>query len=301
MCRGILICIIVFSAFSQANEIVPSIDIVTISNSLIYIRPDSRIGNPSTLILTGKDGVLLVDPGIMETADLIETEIKKRGHQHADIVLTTHFHRDHTEALQFFGNDALVIAPENQRKRIAGPDMLGKGSPMPDNGLVKLTYSDSLTFHFNNEIIQVFKTPLKNGHTDGDQFIYFKKHKVLSVGDYLFDKFPIIDYADGGGNIDGYFATIDWLLTSFPADTKIIAGHGPFKPEQMHIYTMSEFAEHTDLLKRSIQIIRGKMALDRSLEQITTEGLPTEFSRLDQKPRYLSAERWIKQVYQFYK
>lgn len=65
------------------------------------------------------------------------------------------------------------------------------------------------------------------GHTDGDSFVFFRKEKVLHMGDlFLNGMVPFID-ALAGGSGRGYVRNIDQALALVPPDTRVIPGHGP--------------------------------------------------------------------------
>jgi len=94
-------------------------------------------------------------------------------------------------------------------------------------------------FHFNGEDIHVFH--VDPAHTDGDSIVFFKQAKVLHMGDLYFSQtYPFID-TGSGGNIDGMIAAIDQVLKDFPADTKVIPGHGKLS-------NMAELKGYRDML-----------------------------------------------------
>ena len=91
---------------------------------------------------------------------------------------------------------AVVISQENMRKRMAAAQ-----TPPPAGALPALTYTDSLTLHFNGEEIYIYH-PMP-AHTDGDSIIYFKKANVMHVGDVPASlRYPNIGVNDGG-TVDG--------------------------------------------------------------------------------------------------
>jgi len=279
-----------------------SIDILHVSGTIYMLRPDDKkIGNPSSVVSIGEDGVLLVDAGISKLGPLIMKKIKELGGKNVDIILTTHYHADHTDGLQFFGSDALKIATKNQRKRFLTEGLFSEDDFMKKEGLPDITFDTSFSIYYNGEEIQVSTFPNKSGHTDGDLYVYFTKSKVLCIGDYLFlDKFPIIDI-DGGGDFENYFKNIDYLLNTFPNDTKIIPGHGNFRPKEIKFVSMREFKTNIESLQYSIQIIRNKINQGFTLEKIKEEGLPEKYTSYGVRPRYVSINRWIEAVFNYYK
>ena len=70
--------------------------------------------------------------------------------------------------------------------------------------LPTLTYTDSLTLHFNGEEIFIYHPA--PAHTDGDSIIFFKKANVMHVGDVPASlRYPNIGVNDGG-TVDGMMA-----------------------------------------------------------------------------------------------
>jgi cyclase len=88
-----------------------------------------------------------------------------------------------------------------------------------------ITYKDGMTLWLGDQPVEmVHYAP---GHTDGDTIVYFPKEKVVHMGDLLFNGWvPFIDTL-GGGSARGYLKNLNKVLERLPADTKVIAGHGP--------------------------------------------------------------------------
>jgi cyclase len=88
-----------------------------------------------------------------------------------------------------------------------------------------VTYKDSLTLWLGDQPVEI--AHYAPGHTDGDSVVYFPKEKVVHMGDLLFNgSVPFIDTL-GGGSARGYVTNMNKVLDRLPADTKVIAGHGP--------------------------------------------------------------------------
>jgi cyclase len=90
-------------------------------------------------------------------------------------------------------------------------------------GGVFLTFTDSVTFYWNNETLEVLHP--KPAHTDGDAVIYFKNTNVVHIGDLFFNGiYPFID-AESGGSLEGVIAGVDEVLGRIDDNTKVIPGH----------------------------------------------------------------------------
>jgi glyoxylase-like metal-dependent hydrolase (beta-lactamase superfamily II) len=193
---------------------------VKITDRLYVLMGGPAQGNIAVSI--GPDGVFLVDSMYAQMHEKIVAAVKKLSPPPIRYVVNTHLHGDHTAgnpAMAKLG--ALVISHENMRKRMA----VAQNAP-PAADLPRLTYTDSLTLHFNGEEIQIYHPA--PAHTDGDSIIYFRNANVVHVGDIPASlRYPNIGVNDGG-TVDGMMAAAQQLMKIVKPDTKIIPGHlGP--------------------------------------------------------------------------
>ncbi|ANM29997.1 hypothetical protein ABI59_11080 [Acidobacteria bacterium Mor1] len=185
-----------------------------------------------------------------------------------------------------------------QRERLAtGQVVLGE-RPIEAAALPDLVFDQDVTLRFAGRTIDLLLPPNRSGHTDGDLFIYLREDRVLCAGDYVFfDKFPIVDLQNGG-SLDGFLENLRWIVDRFPPDTRVVPGHGTFKPAEIRIATIAEVRAYAETLERTIDWIRGELERGVDLETLATrDDLPEPLPTMGARPRYLSAERWIRQVY----
>jgi len=190
------------------------IQTVKIADGLYVLMGGPAQGNIA--VLAGSDGMFLVDSMYAPMHQKIMDALSKIGPQPVRFLVNTHLHGDHTagnEAMQKLG--AVVISHENMRKRMG-----------VTAGLPVITYTDSLTLHFNGEEIYIFHP--EPAHTDGDSIIYFRHANVMHVGDVPASlRYPNIG-VDDGGSVDGMIAAGRLVMKVANAQTKIIPGHlGP--------------------------------------------------------------------------
>lgn len=180
-------------------------------------------------VLTGPDGVLLVDSLFAPLSDKLVAAIRKLSDQPIRFVINTHVHADHTggnASLSKLG--ALIFSRDSLRERLEhpapGPDG-SPGRPALRGALPLITYDGLVTLHVNGENVRLI--PIRNAHTDGDTLVMFQRHDILAVGDYYRSVgYPFVDVANGGslsGILDALGATIG-LSGRY---TRIIPGHGP--------------------------------------------------------------------------
>lgn len=178
---------------------------------------------------TGADGAFVIDDQFAPLSEKIMAAISAVTDADVEFVVNTHWHGDHTGGNEAFGEaGAHIVAHDNVRKRLKDGLTRSGGRttpPAPDAALPVLTFSHSMSFHWNGEHIKVWHPD--NAHTDGDAIIYFKNASVVHMGDVFFNgSYPFID-VESGGDLNGYIATYERMLEKLDEETKIIPGHGP--------------------------------------------------------------------------
>lgn len=299
MIKHILTMLIYFFCVSGLYAQNNSIDVLKLSETVYMFRLNSKIGNPTSVVLIGNDGVLLIDTGFEDFGDLIKNKIKELGGDVVKYIINTHTHFDHVNGNFNFGDSAVIIGNEGLRNELLkGKDFPPQGIADISKGLPDITITNEISLHLNDEQIRII--PLKNGHTFGDVIVYLTTSKVLVTGDYYFGEgFPVF-YYPGGAEMNNYFDNINFMLNEFPDDIKIAPGHGTFSPKEIKYYTKEEYRNWYSLMKESIEIIKSKINEGKTLEEIQKENLPEKFKHFDVKPRFVSTEKWILSIYQYY-
>jgi cyclase len=180
-------------------------------------------------VLTGPDGVLLVDSEFAPLTDKLAAAIKKLSSKPIRFLIDTHVHGDHTGGNENFAKlGAIIFSRDQLRTRLEHPNPAADGTPgkpAPALALPVVTYDGPVSIHLNGENVRL--VPIRNAHTDGDTLVSFSHHDILAVGDYYRAVgYPYVDLKSGGslqGLIDGLGATIGRA----GPHTKIIPGHGP--------------------------------------------------------------------------
>jgi len=239
-------------------------------------------------VSVGDDGILIVDDQYAPLAGKIRAALKELSNGKLRYILNTHWHGDHTGGNLEFGKEASVIAHHNVRKRMAaGQELLGRTvEPAEHGSLPVITFGDSLTIHFNEEIRTVH---FPHGHTDGDSVVFFTESNVVHMGDDMFaGQFPFVDLSSGG-SVQGVTKNIGKLLEEIPDDALLIPGHGALStPEDLETYHR--------MLTESLDGVRKQMKSGKSLEEIQANGVAEEWTEWG--GGFISTDKWIETVYQ---
>lgn len=195
-------------------------------------------------VLTGPDGKLLVDAGIVGSQTQITAALAALSADPIKHLINTHWHFDHTGGNVWLHTaGATIIAHENTRKHMRITTRVEPWKytfpPTPAAGIPEHVVQGDHQLHLNDTSIRAHY--FGSAHTDGDLSVYFAEADVLSAGDTFWNGyFPFIDYA-AGGSIDGMIKATETNLAASSAKTILIPGHGPLSNK-------AELTEFRDML-----------------------------------------------------
>ncbi len=178
----------------------------------------------------GGDGAFVIDDQFAPLTPRILEEIAKLSDAPVRFVINTHWHGDHTGGNENLGKaGAIIVAHANVRRRMSERQFMEvferTVEPSPEAALPVVTFERSLTFHWNDETIEVVHVP--PAHTDGDSFVHFRHANAIHAGDLFFNgTYPFIDTGTGG-HLAGMIQAVDRVLGRCDEKTRIIPGHGP--------------------------------------------------------------------------
>lgn len=201
------------------------IEPVQVTDNIYYLKGSG--GNIG--IMTGPDGVLMIDSQYEPLAAKIEAAIATLSSEPVRFLVNTHLHGDHTGANEPFARaGAVIVAQDEVYARMSteqyNPQNDRRTPPRPEKARPVITFSRDMTFHLNGETIRVYHGPA--AHTDGDVVIYFTESNVIHTGDvFVRYGFPFLDAASGG-SINGFVHFVDEILDMIDDDTRVIPGHG---------------------------------------------------------------------------
>jgi cyclase len=246
----------------------------------------------------GDDGILIVDTEYAPLAAKIQAALKGIGITDKPVrfVVNTHYHGDHTSGNAAFAEaGATIIANENVRKRLEEGSTIGNGPggsinakqpPQSKEALPVITYHDGVNIFLNGEEIEVRHMPA--AHTDGDSFVFFATNKVLHTGDiFVRYGFPFID-VNSGGSVQGMIAACDKALAEFPADTKVIPGHGA-------LATMDDLRDYDKMLKDTTAAVQKALDEHKTLAQMKDEKILGPWQKLS--GNFVNSDAFLAEIY----
>ena len=260
-----LLSLLLLSSESTAQSSSVTLKATNVVPGMTMLEGDGGFVGGNMTLITGDDGVILIDDGMEPFSQLILDAVSEHSDAPVDFVINTHVHGDHVGsniALQSSG--ATVFAHENINKRLRDAEWrtLKGMAPVRAGEMPQVTFSDAVTFHLNGRTGHVVHVPL--AHTDGDSFIHFPGINVISAGDVFFNgMFPYIDL-DTGGSVDGYLEAQRILLSLANDETKIVPGHGPFANK-------ADLQAAHNMLTDANSRIKALMKAGKSEEEIVTE------------------------------
>jgi len=245
-------------------------------------------GNMS--LMTGEDGVILIDDGLQAYAGTLLSAIAEVAGAPVDFLVNTHVHGDHVGAnAELHDAGATIFAHDNIRKRLLenGVTTADGQVDAPAGMLPEITFTDSVTFHLNGHRAHVHHVP--GAHTDGDAIIHYADINVIHAGDVFFNYlFPFIDL-DSGGSVDGFLAAQNKVLEWSDEDTKIVPGHGP-------LASRSDLQIARDMLLDARQRVTALVDRGMSEEQVLAENPLADYHD-DWNWGFITTERMTRTLY----
>jgi cyclase len=261
---SMLLCFAAIAAAQGVDFAKTEIETVKISDGLYVLMGGPAQGN--IVVSSGSDGLFLIDSMYGPMHQKIMDALRKISPQPVRYLVNTHLHGDHTGGNEDMAKlGAVIISHENMRKRMAEQ----KQNAPPALALPVLTYTDSLTLHFNGEEIYIYHP--QPAHTDGDSIIYFRHANVMHVGDVPSSlRYPNIGVNEGG-TVEGMIAAAQQVMKIANPQTKIIPGHlGP-------VVGFNEIREQLEMFvtvrDRVLSAIRAGKTLDQVVASKPTADL----------------------------
>lgn len=239
-------------------------------------------------VLVGNDGTLIVDGQFAPLTKKLQAAIADISDHPTQFLVNTHWHYDHSDGNENFGAaGAIIVSQENSRTRMTQDQVLQmsgyKQEAYSHEGLPKITFEESMTFHFNGETVNVFH--VGPAHTDGDAVIHFVESNVFHTGD-VFVRYglPFIDQPNGG-NVEGMIAFVEAIAALADDKTKIIPGHG-------QVSSKKDLLAYRDMLQSNTNKVKQLKDKGMNLQQITETNPLAEF-----RDGFVTRDAFVKIIY----
>jgi glyoxylase-like metal-dependent hydrolase (beta-lactamase superfamily II) len=159
--------------------------------------------------------------------------------------------------------------------------------PSSKGALPVVTFEQSITFHWNDETIEVVH--VQPAHTDGDSFVHLRSANVLHAGDVFFNgMYPFIDTSTGG-NLEGMIRAVERILERCDGKTRIIPGHGP-------LASRSDLERYQRMLATVRDRIEPMLRAGRSRDEVIA-AKPTADLDADWGGGFMKPDVWVGLVY----
>src|SRR3954451_23585195 len=251
---------------------------------------DGQGGNITVAV--AQNAIIMVDGQYAPLHDKIKAAVATISNLPVKYLINTHYHGDHTGGNELFAKDGVtVVSQVNVKSRLAAGTTNGltgaKTPPAPAGALPTDTYEVFSKVRVPGRVADL--KHIRNAHTDGDTYVWFKTANVLATGDtFTNGRYPNIDFANGG-NIKGMIAATDVYLKLTNAKTRIVPGHGP-------IADKAALTEYRTMLVTARDRM-AKLVKDGKSEADAIAAKP--FADLDKKwaPTDLAATNFVRVVY----
>ena len=284
----IIICLVATSAFAQQDFSKVQIKTIPVAKGVYML-----VGSGGNIGLSvGQDGAFLIDDQYAPLTDKILKAISAVTDQPVRFLVNTHWHMDHTGGNENIGKGGtIIVAHDNVRKRLAKGQFMkvfnANIPPSPPNALPVITFADSVTFHWNDETLEVLHP--RSAHTDGDAVIYFKSTNVVHVGDLFFNGiYPFID-GESGGSMEGVISGAEEVLDRIDDNTKVFPGHGP-------LGNKTDLKAYRDMLatvhERMTKLIKAGKTIDEIVAAKPTADYDAKWGA-----GFLKPDQWVQIVY----
>lgn len=259
-----------YASYAQANMDNAVISTIKINDHMHMLQ---WAGAGNMLLLSGKDGNILIDDQFGPLAEKINVAIQAVNKGNVKFLFNTHYHGDHSGGNENFAKmGATILAHDNVRARLAADQrIINFAQPQkaaPEEAWPVITFGNGLNVHLNEEDVIVFH--VDNAHTDGDALYYFPKSNVLHTGDcFMKDRFPFID-RNSGGSVEGWINGVSRAINMIDDETVIIPGHGD-------LANKSDYKAVRDAVMTLRDKIKSQVKAGKDLEQIRALNISKEF------------------------
>ena len=167
--------------------------------------------------------------------------------------------------------------------------LFGPQAAYAEVGLPKITFTDSVRLHYNDDTIDVIH--LGAAHTDGDAAVFFRRRNVLHTGDLFVGAEFRPPYFDdlNGGSLEGMIKASGALAELVDDRTIVVPGHG--EPA-----SRVDLVQYRGMLVNIRDRILQAIAAGKSEDDVVAAQPTAGFARPGR-----GADRWVRVAYREYK
>lgn len=236
-------------------------------------------------VSAGPEGTLVVDTGVALISENLLARIMAFDKGKPKIVINTHQHASHVAGNPTIADDAVLIDTASLEKHVAA-GLLQRGAA-PIRGYGDLSFDTYYTLRFNGEDVRLIRTP--GGHTPADLIIHFVDSGVVVMQDLLDSQsFPPI-----GESVQSWMEEIDRTLSTMPAGTRFIAGHG-------RDLCLDELREYRRTIQESVEAVREQIRAGKTLEELRRENPLKPWAQYGEFLPALTVDYWLGAIYRSY-
>jgi cyclase len=260
-----------------------------------YVIDESEVHGGSISVLTGPDGVVMIDTGVAPLAPKVEAAIKRLSPQPIRYVINTHAHVDETGGNEYFSRlGATIIARDQVRDSMLHPRaptgdarQARQVRQTPAQALPGLTYAGGMTLRLDGQEVRLIAVP--RAHTDGDALIWLPGLDIIVAGDVLrAHEFPSIGRPDGG-TLPGMLDALGRLIGLAGPDTRIVTAHGAVVDRSVAI-------EQRDFLLTARDRIAALIAQGKSADEVVAANVTADLG-VHALPGHIGADAFVRDVY----
>jgi glyoxylase-like metal-dependent hydrolase (beta-lactamase superfamily II) len=231
----------------------------------------------NVVVLTGGDGLLLVDSGSVEFAPAVQ---KSLAGARVRTLFNTHYHADQTGGNALFATAGAEIHAHTVTRQWLSADYYVPADDRwvkapPREAIPKVSFRDKGEMKAGAETVEFGY--LLEAHTRGDAYIFFRDSNVLATGDVVSPlRDPALDWYTGawlGARADA----MDDLVEIANEKTLVVPAYGP-------VMTFAELKAERDLMVKLFEITSALNHKGNSAEDMVNKGVLNDVGRKFQDP-----------------
>lgn len=252
------------------------IDVYKLSDNIFKLDIQHGWG-ANVLVLSGDDGILLVDSGYRQTSDDLQHELNKISDAPVKYIINSHSHGDHIGGNRLLDKGGSVIA---HQKAVESLSQLRH----------VIGVKDKYSIGFNNEKIMI--QTAEGGHSSTDVIIHFTDSNIVFLGDmYLSECFPLI--GSGRENVPTLIKRLKEVSEMINNEAIIISGHGRDS-------SLDDLRVYIGMVEETTNIVVNEMKKGKSLKQIKREDVLHDWREWSGNISFITKESWITDIYESY-